>query len=86
MADALRPDGKPFVTDKRNAVPRYVVETDSEGRTVVLNQFTGMSQVVSETEAYEDNDLYVAYNLLRRGEFEAEDARLRTLAEAEGRS
>jgi hypothetical protein len=26
MADMLRPDGRPFVPDNRNAVPRYVIE------------------------------------------------------------
>lgn len=68
MSDALRPDGKPFVRDTRENCPRYVVEDDDEGRVVVLNQFTGASEIVSKTRPYSEEDLVFAYCALRRRE------------------
>lgn len=76
MADMLRPDGKPFVVDYSPRIPAYVVEVDSRGRTVLMNQFTGMVETVSETDVYEDNDVYVAFKRLKKAEFEAFDAEL----------
>lgn len=69
MADMLRPDGKPFVTDNRNAIPRYVVELDGQGRVVVRNQFTCVSVVVSETKEHTHDQLRAAMERLRMKEW-----------------
>lgn len=75
MSAMLRPDGRPFVTDNRNRVPRYVVEEDHEERVVVLNQFTGVFEVVAESAPYSETDLRVAYFALRKRERDAYFAR-----------
>lgn len=36
----LRADGKPFVTDRRGAVPQVVIEDGEDGEAVVVHQFT----------------------------------------------
>ena len=69
MADMLRKDGKPFVTDERNAVPKYVVELDGQGRLVVRNQFTCVSVVVSETKEHTHDQLRAAMERLRMKEW-----------------
>lgn len=69
MADMLRPDGKPFVTDERNAVPRYVVERDKDNRVILLNQFTGAFELVGDgTRPYSKDALRVAFLSLREQE------------------
>ena len=84
MADMLRPDGKPFVVDERNVVPRYVVETGPAGQTVLVGQFTGLSEIVSVTDEHDGNDLYVAFVKLQKAEFNEEDARQRAIAQGLG--
>ena len=69
MADMLRPDGKPFVTDNRNAIPRYVVELDGQGRVVVRNQFTCVSVVASETKEHTRDQVRAAMERLRMKEW-----------------
>ena len=69
MADMLRPDGKPFVTDNRNAIPRYVVELDGQGRVVVRNQFTCVSVVASETKEHTRDPVRAAMERLRMKEW-----------------
>lgn len=69
MADMLRPDGKPFVTDNRNAIPRYVVELDGQGRVVVRNQFTCVSVVASETKEHTHDQVRAAMERLRMKEW-----------------
>ena len=69
MADMLRKDGKPFVTDERNAVPRYVVELDGQERLVVRNQFTCGSVVVSETKEHTHEQVRAAMERLRMKEW-----------------
>jgi hypothetical protein len=78
MADMLRPDGKPFVTDNRNAIPRYVVELDGQGRVVVRNQFTCVSVVASETKEHTRDQVRAAMERLRMKEWvvNATDAEL----------
>lgn len=80
MADMLRPDGKPFVVDERNVVPRYVIETGPAGQTVLVGQFTGLSETVSVNGEYDENDVYVAFVKLQKTEFNAEDARQQAIA------
>ena len=69
MADMLRPDGKPFVTDNRNAIPRYVVELDGQGRVVVRHQFTCVSVVASETKEHTRDQVRAAMERLRMKEW-----------------
>ena len=69
MADMLRPDGKPFVTDERKAIPRYVVELDGQERLVVRNQFTCVSVVVSETKEHAHEQVRAAMERLRMKEW-----------------
>ena len=68
MADMLRKDGKPFVTDERNATPRYVVELDEQERLVVRNQFTCVSVVASETKEHTHEQVRAAMERLRMKE------------------
>jgi hypothetical protein len=68
MADMLRPDGRPFVTDKRGAVPRYVIEGDHEGRKVVRNQFTGDYEVIFALCSDEVENRKLAFKMLRQRE------------------
>ena len=75
MADMLRPDGRPFVTDKRGAVPRYVIEDDAEGRVVLMNQFTGAFEVIAEKRPYREADARTAYFALRKREMDEYFAR-----------
>jgi hypothetical protein len=70
MADMLRPDGRPFVTDKRGAVPRYVVEDDEDGTVLVRNQFTGRYEIVG-SRPYTEEALRVAHALLLRNDYRA---------------
>jgi hypothetical protein len=63
----LRPDGKPFVTDSRNAVPRYVVEDDEDGMAAIVNQFTGAREIVGP-RPYPEEALTAAYFMLRSNE------------------
>ena len=84
MADMLRPDGKPFVVEERNVVPRYVLETGPAGQTVLVGQFTGLSEIVSATGEYDENDSYVAFVKLQKTEFNAEDARQQAIARGLG--
>ena len=44
--EQTRFDGKAFVTDGRGRVPRYVIENDSEGLAVLINQFTGRFETI----------------------------------------
>jgi hypothetical protein len=75
MADMLRPDGRPFVTDNRSAVPRYVIEDDAEGRVIVMNQFTGEFETVAEKRPYREADARTAFFALRKREMDAYFAR-----------
>ena len=68
MAEMLRPDGKPFVIDERNRVPKYVMELDEQDRLVVRNQFTFVSVVVSETKEYTLGQVRAAMERLRMKE------------------
>jgi hypothetical protein len=70
MTDILRPDGRPFVTDKRGAVPRYVVEDDEDGTVLVRNQFSGSYEIVG-SRPYTEEDLRVAHALLLRNDYRA---------------
>lgn len=65
MTKNLRPDGKPFVFDKRGAAPRYVVEDDKDGCPVVCNQFTGTFEVISKRRPYSRNQLVHALRRLK---------------------
>jgi len=47
MTKNLRPDGKPFVLDKRGVAPRYVIEDGADGE-VLTNQYTGVSVEIEE--------------------------------------
>ena len=47
MTEELRPDGKPFVLDKRGVAPRYVIEDGADGM-VLTNQYTGESVEIEE--------------------------------------
>ena len=67
MADMLRPDGKPFVTDNRSAIPVYVIEDDEQGRAVVMNQFTGAAEIIGP-RPYSDDAMLAAYFSLRHKE------------------
>jgi hypothetical protein len=67
MADTLRSNGKPFVTDSRNAVPRYVVEDDEYRTAVIVNQFTGAREIVG-ARPYSEKALKAAYFMLRKQE------------------
>ena len=79
MADMLRPDGKPFVTDNRTRVPRYVIEDDDdEGRPVVMNQFTCEFEVIAETRPYSEGASRDAWVALRKREMDAYFARPRS--------
>ena len=70
MTGALRPDGKPFVFDNRGKCPRYVVEDDEDGTAMVVNQFTGNSEVVGG-RPYSKEALQAALGLLIRADFRA---------------
>ena len=72
MADMLRPDGKPFVTDKRNAVPVYVVEDDEDGTVLVRNQFSGDYEIVGG-RPYSEGALRAAYFMLRKREAKSDE-------------
>lgn len=78
MADMLRPDGRPFITDNRTRVPRYVIEDDAEGRPVVLNQFTCEFEVIAETRPYSEGAVRAAGVALRKREVDAYFARPRS--------
>lgn len=77
MADMLRSDGRPFVTDNHTRVPRYVIEDDAEGRPVVMNQFTGEFEVIAETRPCSEGALRAACIALRKREADAYFARPR---------
>jgi hypothetical protein len=46
MSKDVRLDGRPFVRDRRGAVPRYVIEDNEGGMAVIINQFSGASEVI----------------------------------------
>ena len=70
MTGALRPDGKPFVFDPRGKCPRYVIEDDEHGTALVVNQFTGWSEVIGG-RPYSKDALRAAHALLLRNEWRA---------------